>query len=411
MNKKKLKIIIPTIGIIITGIIIFLYFYERKKEYRTTDDILINGKLKVSITPSYYDYFLHNTEIRGANFEILSEYAKYLNVELIIDNSKENADIIIENSFKKPNKDFVNIKELEKSYYYKIIEFDSSLNIEDNIFIKKINHPLIKKYYYPKKLAVCETELLEKLNKDEIKVLSENFLIEVYSNYYVRKNDIDIANSFVKWYKEFSTTKKHDDIYNKYHRDRNLYYKLNSHYFSITNSVISPYDKEIKKYCENWDWRFISALIYEESRFNPHIVNSESGAFGLMQLLPYNMDLYKFDTSFNIESQIHSGVQLLNRIDKIIPKEISDDETRKKVILSAYMVGISHVMDAIALSEKYAQKDIYKWNTLSYYLENLSNPDYYEDKIVKRGKCSCSVAVAYSNNIYIRYLNYKNLVE
>lgn len=117
MNKKKLKIIIPTIGIIITGIIIFLYFYERKKEYRTTDDILINGKLNVSMMPSYYDYFLHNTDIRGANFEILSEYAKYLNVDLVVHKSKENADIIIDNSYNKQNKDFVKIKELEKRYY------------------------------------------------------------------------------------------------------------------------------------------------------------------------------------------------------------------------------------------------------------------------------------------------------
>lgn len=413
MKAKKLKIILILLFLILVSSSIFFSIIITKKENRTIDDILINGNLQVSMLPNHYDYFLYNTEIHGANYEILLEFAKYLNVELRINknDNRENNDIFITDK-KYYNRDiFYKIEELEKKYHYTIISIDSNINLKDNFYIININNSLFKRIFNKKKIALCEINLAKFLINNEIKIINDSLKIERYINFYVKKNDKKIADSFFEWYKEFIKTKKYHNIEKKYFSQRNSYYKPNNYFFSMNNSVISPYDDEIKKYCEKWDWRFISALIYEESRFNPNAINTESGAFGLMQLLPYNMDIYAFDTSLNVESQIYSGIQLLNRIDKEITPNISDYETRNKIILSAYLVGLSHVLDAIALSEKYSINDKYKWNGIGYYLENLSNSDYYEDSVVKRGKCNCVSSVVYANKIYNRYLNYKNLVE
>jgi membrane-bound lytic murein transglycosylase F len=65
-------------------------------------------------------------------------------------------------------------------------------------------------------------------------------------------------------------------------------------FIPLAQEKISEYDDKIRKYSKliNWDWRLVSSLIYEESRFNPDLV-SWAGAYGLMQLMPVTFNTLK----------------------------------------------------------------------------------------------------------------------
>ena len=60
-----------------------------------------------------------------------------------------------------------------------------------------------------------------------------------------------------------------------------------------TNGHLSPFDDMIKVAAKKigWDWRLLASLIYQESRFKLDL-ESEKGAFGLMQLMPVVMERY-----------------------------------------------------------------------------------------------------------------------
>ena len=62
------------------------------------------------------------------------------------------------------------------------------------------------------------------------------------------------------------------------------------------NGVPAELDGIIKQTARNigWDWRLLASLIYQESRFKFDL-ESEKGAFGLMQLMPVVMEQYGID--------------------------------------------------------------------------------------------------------------------
>ena len=74
------------------------------------------------------------------------------------------------------------------------------------------------------------------------------------------------------------------------------------------NKSISVYDDLIKKYAVrfDFDWRFVAAIIYRESKFNPHALG-QGGAFGLMQVMPQTAIGLGMKNPDFVESQILYG--------------------------------------------------------------------------------------------------------
>ena len=60
-----------------------------------------------------------------------------------------------------------------------------------------------------------------------------------------------------------------------------------------------------------FDWRLITALMFQESQFNPK-ANSYAGAQGLMQMIPATAELMGVSDINNPESSIDGGVRYLN---------------------------------------------------------------------------------------------------
>ncbi|MEG1623087.1 MAG: transglycosylase SLT domain-containing protein [Alistipes sp.] len=153
--------------------------------------------------------------------------------------------------------------------------------------------------------------------------------------------------------------------------------------------VISVYDQIMRRVSdeEGNDWRLMSAIAYHESRFTANVISTR-GARGLMQIMP--SVARQFDVSqekvLDPETNVRLANQLLNKIavSLRLPSEISY-ENRMSLVLASYNSGIGHVLDARSLARTYGE-DPNSWEVVSRYLELKSQPDYYENDVVKCGR-------------------------
>lgn len=189
-----------------------------------------------------------------------------------------------------------------------------------------------------------------------------------------------------------------------------LFFSFISFTFSNDNKI-SKYDNIIKQKSEliDWDWRLISALIYHESRFNPNAV-SHKGAFGLMQLMPNTAKRYGVNKNSSIEEQIEAGLKLIESLDNSLKKHIPDDEERKKFVIAAYNIGIAHIYDAVNLTKKY-DGDHQSWDDVKIFLVSKSQPQYYNDEVVKYGKINGNSTKNFVRNVFDKYDQYKDYIE
>ena len=115
---------------------------------------------------------------------------------------------------------------------------------------------------------------------------------------------------------------------------------------------LSPWDPIIRRYAREYgfDWRLITAQMYQESRFDPD-AQSFAGARGLMQLMPRTARSIGIDDLDDPESNIEGGVKymdwLRDRFDDTLPVS-----TRLWMTLASYNAGHGHVRDARRLAEQ-----------------------------------------------------------
>lgn len=152
--------------------------------------------------------------------------------------------------------------------------------------------------------------------------------------------------------------------------------------------VISEYDAIIRQVAadKGYDWRFISAIAFAESRFD-HEVVSGAGAVGLMQIMPVVARQFKVDPLHMSDphTNVILGVELLDYIGKTLrfPSSMHEKD-RLSIMLASYNCGMGHVLDARRLAVKYGE-DPNSWNVVSKYLRLKSDPEYYEDEVVRCG--------------------------
>lgn len=181
----------------------------------------------------------------------------------------------------------------------------------------------------------------------------------------------------------------------------------------LSDGRISRYDSWFKKYAGRigWDWRLLASQSYQESRFNPN-ARSWAGARGLMQLMPrtarsYNLPAGRMNDP---ESSIATSVKMLSDLDKMLLKQVPDDKERLKFILASYNGGIGHVTDAMALAEKYGL-DPTKWDgNVEKAVLWKSNPEYYNDPVVKYGYMRGRETTGYVDRIMKYYERFRREV-
>jgi len=104
-----------------------------------------------------------------------------------------------------------------------------------------------------------------------------------------------------------------------------------------------------QKYSEEFDWRLIAALAYQESHWNPR-AKSPTGVRGMMMLTLPTAKSVDVSNRLDPEQSVRGGVEYLRRMVARVPDSISDHE-KIWFALASYNVGFGHMMDARRLTK------------------------------------------------------------
>ena len=169
-------------------------------------------------------------------------------------------------------------------------------------------------------------------------------------------------------------------------------------------SLLSPYDQLIGKYAEEsgLDWRFVAAVIYEESHFEPNSV-SEAGAYGLMQVRPVAAREVGEVSFQEPEANIRTGVHYLQRLER--EYAAAGDRHRQALMLAAYNMGLAHVQDAQTLARRFGY-DPLRWDgAMDVMVSLLEEPQVYAN--LPNGFARGRSVVDYVDRVLRRYAAYR----
>lgn len=416
--------------------------------------IIKSDTLKVATMYGSTSYFLFRDELMGYDYEMAVNFANYLHVNHEINiarTEKEMAEWLYEGKVDIVSYHVVETKELKKEFRFVLPEKESyqvlvqkmSTNAlsdvtelsnksvyvnENSIFydrLKALNDEIggtIKIVTVPD--SISNDDLIDMVAEDKISyTLAYHNVAMLHKSYsknldchmpvgfdqnngwMIRKKSRDLNKAMEKWQKLPETALTEDYLFHKYW-EKSLYFALRN--VKIPKGAISPYDNLFKKYAPliHWDWRLLAALVYNESHFDNQVV-SWSGATGLMQLMPHtaaNFGLDK-DTKFNPEMNIEAGVQYIKSLNLVF-RQVENNEERIKFILAAYNSGPAHILDAMALARKYGKNPQLWFNQTEYFLLKKSEPEFYNDPVVKYGYFRGKETVKYVRNTLNTYEKY-----
>lgn len=240
---------------------------------------------------------------------------------------------------------------------------------------------------------------------------------ETHIGFMFHPDAVELQKDFNEWLRTNRNTSDYQWTIQKYKKfSRELRYTLTHTSPELFNSTLSKYDPSVKKYAEeiDWDWKLLSALIYQESRFDPKR-RSWVGAIGLMQVMPrtgMEHGVKKVDELFLPEKNLMAGTSYLRWLDRNYFKETElTHQERMKFIIASYNAGPGHVMDARALAKKNGlDPNVWDDNVEKMILAK-SHPKYFRDPVCKHGYCRGKETSQYVTNIMTYYEHYANFVE
>jgi membrane-bound lytic murein transglycosylase F len=225
----------------------------------------------------------------------------------------------------------------------------------------------------------------------------------------VRPEATDLYEAINQWFGESKNNYIYQYLYHKYfekkkkhHSSMNPY--INEHQISVFDGLFKQYARQI-----GWDWRLLASMAYRESRFNPD-AESWAGAKGLMQLVPATAAKLGVTNIFDPEQSLSAAIKYLQNMNRIF-SYIEDKNERLKFVLASYNAGLGHIKDAINLAEKY-DKETNKWDeNVAEYILLKSNPEYFNDSIVKCGYLRGEEVYNYVIEVLSLYETYKEIVK
>ena len=230
------------------------------------------------------------------------------------------------------------------------------------------------------------------------------------SSWAVRRDCPLLAQAANEWQKNNATSPAYTASMKRYFEtSKNL---PHSPILSLREGKISHYDELFKKYAKkiNWDWRLLASLAYKESNFDTTAV-SWAGAKGLMQLMPSTAHAMGMPPGKeqNAEESIKAAVKYLGITTKSF-MQIPEPE-RIHFVLASYNSGLGHVLDAMALAEKYGKKK-YVWkDNVEKYILLKSQEEYFTDSVCKYGYFRGTETYTFVRDIMGRYEQYKKKIK
>jgi membrane-bound lytic murein transglycosylase F len=98
------------------------------------------------------------------------------------------------------------------------------------------------------------------------------------------------------------------------------------------------------------DWQLLAAIAYQESRWNPS-ATSPTGVRGMMMLTKLTASELGVDNRLDAAQSLRGGTRYFKELMRRLPKSVQQPD-RTWMALAAYNVGIGHLHDARALTER-----------------------------------------------------------
>lgn len=449
--------------ILLASLFLLLFFISCNNSEKKNDisSIKERGELIVAMDEEMPGYFVFGGENYGYQYDLFKAYADYLGVDLRIVNgitlpqgkelmSKGDVDIITTLSGHISSDEQSNVISIYNTSYVMLARKEIAEKVRkssDFQLVPFLKHEklLVSSGF---KTSKAYDELLDSLPHANIYVSSRNSfeLIELlvngeYDCLICEMSEAQLGSALVSGVEQIYTFSEQIPLSAVFHVDngelrsdfdswlntfRNgpdyamlnyLYFEKGIVYQVVGNNKknviggISVYDKMIKQISarEGYDWRFISAIIYSESRFNPNVV-SKRGARGLMQIMPRVANQFKIADQdiMKPENNVLLGIKILGKIESSLkfPKDTPNEE-KMKIVLACYNAGLGHVIDARNLARKYGA-DPNKWDDVSKYLSLKGDALYATDDVVKCGKFKSGQTLSFVAEVYAKYTSYCN---
>ncbi|MGD8171144.1 membrane-bound lytic murein transglycosylase MltF [Vibrio sp. TRT 21S02] len=116
------------------------------------------------------------------------------------------------------------------------------------------------------------------------------------------------------------------------------------------DSKLPKWSPLFQEYSDEFDWRLIAALAYQESHWNP-LAKSPTGVRGMMMLTLPTAKSVGVTDRLDPEQSVKGGVEYLRRMVARIPDSI-DEHEKIWFALASYNIGYGHMMDARRLTKR-----------------------------------------------------------
>ncbi len=433
--------------------------YQSQKNFGDLDEIKKRGTLRILLRNNASSYFLWRGQLMGFEYEMAQAFAKHLGVRLVVlvpPNNEvaldwlENGKVDLVAGF------------LKKTPKWKERGIAASLPYHqtfEHIVVRKDNHTIQSAADLDGKTVVVHKSSNYWQELEELKRLGINInlqaapedleLEEIIDK--VAKGDyemtlvdghilgIELANGVaVKTAFTFGDQKDHQiavrgedrqlltalDNYIKSEKDGKLYTRLYAKYFTDNRQIrlhhkarlktvdgkkmISRFDPLVQHYAPKYgfDWRFITAQMFQESRFDPD-ARSHAGAIGLMQLMPATAKQLGISKIKHPENNIRAGTKYMNWLYEKFEPELPVVD-RMWFTLAAYNAGLGHVMDARILARQQGLDPNRWFDNVDKAMLLLSKTKYA--KKARFGYVRGREPVSYVRSIMKLYSSYLNLV-
>lgn len=429
------------------------------------------GKLVAITDYNSTSYFIYKGEPMGFQYELLQEFADYLNLELEI--ITENDLYVSFDMLNRGDADLMALNLAINNQRKEFVRFTTPIGYTRQVLVQRkpdnwlqitrddLDRELVRNQLdlagktvyvqsgssYAQRLRTLQDEIGDSINIIEVPVEVEELISLVankeidytvcdenvgrvnrtyYSNLDVdtpvsfpqnygwamrKTGSNELAESLNNWINNFKTSRSYALLYAKYFKNSRSSRIVKSDSYSLLTGKVSEYDSYFMQYSDSigWDWRLLASLVAQESRFDPG-VTSWAGAYGLMQLMPSTGDHFGIDVKISPENNIKAGIRYITWLQELFKDKVKDEDERLKFILAAYNVGPGHVLDARQLARKYG-RDPEVWDdNVAYFILKKSDPEFYHDPVVEHGFCRGEEPFNYVTEILDRYTHYLNIV-
>lgn len=213
----------------------------------------------------------------------------------------------------------------------------------------------------------------------------------------LREGDNSVNESLDKWLNAYENSGKMVELKGLYYSFFGIFdYYDTKVFYKRLKSRLPKYENYFKKADKKYNipWLLLAAQSYQESHWNPK-AKSHTGVRGLMMLTQATAKQMGVKDRLNAKESIAGGAKYLSKIEKRLPSEIKG-KNRWAFTLAAYNVGMGHIHDAQILARK-LNKNPYSWNDMKKVLPLLSQKKYY--KSLKHGYARGNEPVRYVNSI------------